>query len=85
MEALVNSFRRGRHTINMKHMILTVPEVDTREKAEKLVGKKVIFKTQTGNEIVGKIASAHGNTGAIRAIFERGLPGQSVGQKVKIE
>lgn len=69
----------------MKHMILTVPEVDTREKAEKLVGKKVIFKTQTGNEIVGKIASAHGNTGAIRAIFERGLPGQSVGQKVKIE
>ena len=69
----------------MKHMILTVSEVDTREKAEKLVGKKVVFTTQTGKEIVGKIASAHGNTGAIRAIFERGLPGQSVGQKVKVE
>ncbi len=69
----------------MKHMILTVPEVDTREKAAKLVGKKVVFTTQTGKEIVGKIASAHGNIGAIRAIFERGLPGQSVGQKVKVE
>jgi large subunit ribosomal protein L35Ae len=85
MEGTVNNFRQGRHTIKMKHMIITVPKVDTREKAEKLVGKKVTFKTQTGKEIVGEVRAPHGNNGAIRAIFEKGLPGQSIGQKVKVE
>ena len=35
--------------------------------------------------IVGKITCTHGNKGAVRVVFDKGLPGQSLGQEVKIE
>jgi len=85
MEGTIINYRRGRHTIKMNHMIIILPDVDTKEKAEKMLGKKVTFKTQTGKDIKGEIKSAHGNKGAVRAIFEKGLPGQSLGKKLKVE
>ena len=36
-------------------------------------------------EIKGKITAVRGRKGAVRVYFERGMPGQSVGAKVKIE
>jgi ribosomal protein L35AE/L33A len=33
----------------------------------------------------GKVAASHGNSGAVRVIFETGMPGQALGQKVKIQ
>jgi len=84
MKGIVNNFRQGRHTIYHNHMIISVDNVDSREKADKLVGREVTFKTQTGKTLKGKVASAHGNSGCIRVIFEKGLPGQSIGQKVEI-
>jgi large subunit ribosomal protein L35Ae len=66
-------------------MILIVASIDTKEKAEGLVDKKVTWKSPAGKEIHGKIASSHGNKGALRAIFETGMPGQAIGQKVVIE
>jgi ribosomal protein L35AE/L33A len=35
-------------------------------------------------EIKGKIASTHGSNGVLRAIFEKGLPGQAITTKVEI-
>lgn len=67
-------------------MIVSLTDVDNREKALKEIGKKVIFTTVTGNQIFGEIKAAHGNNGCVRVIFsEKGLPGQSIGQKVKVE
>lgn len=68
-------------------MVLLVPGIDNKEKAKALVGKKVVW-TSPGKEkkqITGKVSAAHGNKGAVRAIFERGLPGQSLGQEANIE
>lgn len=68
-------------------MVVVLPEVDSKEKAEKVVGKTVTW-TSPGKEpkkIVGKVSAAHGNKGAVRVLFERGLPGQSLGEEVKIE
>ncbi len=84
MEGIINNFRRAKAHQNTKHIIISMTSVDSREKAAKYVGKKVIFTTQTGKEISGEIRAAHGNKGCIRAIFERSLPGQSLGQKVKV-
>ena len=64
-------------------MIIEVEGVANREAAEKLVGKEVVYDTGK-NKISGKIASAHGNKGAVLAIFQRGLPGQSIAKKVVI-
>lgn len=69
----------------MNHMIIQINDSDNREKAAKLVGKNVVWKSPAGKEIKGKVASAHGNSGAIRVIFEKGLPGQSLSGKVEVQ
>ena len=58
-----------------------------RKEAGKLVGKNVIWTSpgKLKKKINGKISSAHGNNGLVRAIFERGLPGQAVTTEVEIK
>ena len=66
-------------------MILLVQGISNKEKAASLIDKKVTWKSPSGKEILGKIASSHGNKGAVRVIFEKGMPGQAIGQKVTIQ
>ncbi len=81
----VIQFRRGRKTIHERHFLIEIDGVSGREEAQKFVGKSVSWKSPAGKEITGKIASAHGTKGVVRAIFERGLPGQAVTTKVEIK
>ncbi len=86
-KAKVIQFRRGRKTFKPRHFLIEIPEIDTREKAMAFVGKTTEWKS-TGKEpkiITGKISSAHGGNGVVRAIFERGLPGQAIGTDVEIK
>ena len=85
MEGVIVNFRGSRRVKKGNHMIIAISGVDSKEKASKLVGKKVVWKTSAGKVMNGKIASAHGNSGALRVIFETGMPGQSIGTKVMIE
>jgi large subunit ribosomal protein L35Ae len=85
MKGTIVNFRGGRHTIYHNQMIIATEGVDSKEKAKSLVGKKVIFTSPAGKEMPGKIAASHGNKGAVRAIFESGMPGQAIGKTVKIE
>ena len=84
MEAVIASFRRGRHVQSNNHMIIYLSSVNTKEETKKLIGKSVKWKSSSGKEFKGKVASAHGNKGALRVIFEKGMPGQSLGTKVEI-
>lgn len=52
------------------------------EKAKDLIGKKVTYKTKT-KEITGKVTGLHGRKGAVKATFEKGMPGQSLSGEVK--
>jgi len=85
MQAIITNFRRGRHTQTPNQVILSVEGVSTKEEASKLVGKKVTYKTSSGKEINGEVRSFHGNSGAVRVLFETGMPGQSLGTKLNIE
>ena len=85
MEGLIVSFRRGIRTQQKYQMIVKVDSSNSREEARELINKKVIWKSIAGNEINGVISNVHGNKGALRVQFEKGLPGQSLGTKVKIE
>lgn len=83
----VIQFRRGRKTYKPRHFLIEIPGTDSREKAAKFVGKSVVWKS-SGKEaklISGKISSAHGGNGVVRAIFERGLPGQAIGTSVEVK
>ena len=81
----VIQFRRGRHTVDERHFLIEIAGVDSREKAEKLVGKGVEWKSPAGKVIPGKISGAHGNKGVLRAIFEKGLPGQAITTEVEVK
>jgi len=84
MKGIIINFRRGRKTQRTNHFVIEVEGIDSREKAKKLAGKEVVWKSPAGKEIKGKIAAAHGNSGAVRAIFEKGLPGQAVSSNVEV-
>ena len=85
MKGKVIQFRRGRHRIHERHFLIEVVGISNIDEASKLVGKDVSWKSPAGKIIVGKIASAHGNKGVVRAIFEKGLPGQAISTEVEIK
>ena len=85
MQGVIVNFRRGRKTQKTNHLIIYINSINNKEKAAELVGKAVVWKSPAGKEIKGKVASAHGNNGAVRVIFEKGLPGQSFSTKVEIQ
>lgn len=66
-------------------MILSVNSIDSKDKAKSLINKSVSWKSPAGKEIKGVITHIHGNKGVVRARFEKGMPGQSLGQQVNIE
>jgi large subunit ribosomal protein L35Ae len=80
----VIQFRRGKKTITEKHFLIEIEGVSKKEEAQNFVGKNVVWKSPAGKEINGRIAATHGNKGVVRAIFEKGLPGQAITTKVEI-
>ncbi|MGV8141315.1 MAG: 50S ribosomal protein L35ae [Candidatus Woesearchaeota archaeon] len=84
MEGTIINYRRNSTGQKMSHLIVKVQDVDSKVKAAKLVGKKVVYNTGK-KDITGKINAIHGNSGALRAVFEQAMPGQALGKKVKIE
>lgn len=81
----VIQFRRGRHTIHERHFLIEIDGIKTRKDAEKFVGKIVEWKSPAEKIILGKVSSAHGNKGVVRAIFEKGLPGQAITTEVELK
>lgn len=79
------NYRGGVNTQNTHQMILEVEGVSTKDDAEKLAGKAVEWTTPSGKKIVGKVTKPHGNKGAVRVRFEKGLPGQALGTEVEVK
>ena len=85
MNGVISNFRSSRHKQKDNQMVVHPENCDSKAKAEKLIGKIVVWTSPAKKEIKGKITFAHGNKGAVRVLFEKGMPGQSVGSKVRIE
>ncbi|MDA3856061.1 MAG: 50S ribosomal protein L35ae [Candidatus Woesearchaeota archaeon] len=86
MEGIIVNYRRGRKTQTTNQMIVLVPGTDSKETAEKLVGKTVTYvcEGKAKKEITGTISAIHGGKGAVRVHFITGMPGQAIGGSVKI-
>ena len=85
MEGVISSYKGSHKRQVPNQMIILVEGSDTKEKAAKFVGKKVTWTSPAGKELKGEVRSAHGNKGALRVLFETGMPGQALGKKVKVE
>jgi large subunit ribosomal protein L35Ae len=83
MEGTIKNYVLSRHRMTGNQMVVVVPGCDSKEKAEKFVGKKVTYPTGK-KEMVGKVSKAHGNSGALKVLFETGMPGQAIGKKVAL-
>ena len=84
MEATIVNYRMGRHNQYNNQMIIQVNNIDNKDKAKHLIGKKVLWLSPAKKELTGIIKREHGNNGALRAVFNKGLPGQALGTKVQI-
>jgi len=87
MKGLIAGFVRGRHAVTGNKMILHIEGVESRDAARKLVGKKVtwIAPGKKKTTITGTITIPHGSKGYVRALFERGMPGQSITTTAEIQ
>ena len=86
MKGTIIQFRRGRHVVHEKHFLIDLG-LKNREEASKFVGKETVWISPGKNKkiIKGKISSSHGNKGLVRAIFEKGLPGQAITTEVEVK
>ncbi len=86
MKAVIVNFRGSFKQMQGSNRLVILPEgAAKKEGAEKLVNKKITWTSPKGKIISGKITGAHGSKGAVRALFEKGLPGQALGTQAKIE
>jgi len=87
MEGTIINYRMSRHRCDGNYMVIKPVGIDSKEGAQKLIGKIVSWITpgKEKKEIKGKIVNFHGRNGAVRVLFEKGLPGQALGTKVKIQ
>ncbi|MCS7120454.1 MAG: 50S ribosomal protein L35ae [Nitrososphaerota archaeon] len=83
IKGVVLAYRKGPKTQKPKECLLRFPNIDTREEAAKLIGRKVAWPLAP-KRCIGKILATHGKNGVVRARFRRGLPGQVLGTYVEI-
>ena len=74
----------GMRTQRNKQILVKIDQVDDKNKAAKYIGRKVTWKTPSGNTITGKVVSVHGGNGVLKANFRKGLPGQAIGKELNI-
>ena len=87
MKGTIVNFRRGKHRTSGNQLVIKVKGIEKREKTATLIGKSVLWEAPGKNkkQMKGKITYAHGNKGAVRALFETGMPGQCLGEEVEIK
>jgi len=84
MKARITNYRRGKRTQKLNQIILEPEKAKSKEDAAKLLGKKAEWTTTSGKKLTGEITRVHGNSGAVVARFEKGLPGQAIGTEIEI-
>ena len=85
MHGVVIHFRRSKHRTSTNQMIVQPEGSSNLESATSLVGKNVAWKSPAGKVLAGKVRAPHGRKGCVRVLFETGMPGQAIGQRVEIQ
>jgi large subunit ribosomal protein L35Ae len=78
------NFRQGMFRQYPHHILIRIPGIDSSSSAAKYIGKKVIWHSESGKKLVGKILRTHGRNGVLISRFRKSLPGQAIGSSVEI-
>lgn len=79
----VMNYRIGIRTQRSDECLVQFTDISNAAKAGQLIGRKVVWKYRNVKR-VGKIMGFHGNNGAVRIKFKKGLPGQALGTAVEL-
>ncbi len=80
---IISNYRLGNKTQRNKECLIKVSDEGASE-PNRLIGWNVGWPLEEP-KICGKIVCPHGRTGTLRARFSRGLPGQAMSTRVKIQ
>ena len=78
------NFRQGMFTQYPHNILMRIPGIDSSNSAAKYIGRKVIWRSESGKKLVGKVVKTHGRNGVLMSRFRKGLPGQAIGSSVEI-
>jgi large subunit ribosomal protein L35Ae len=78
------NFRQGMFRQYPHNILIRIPGIDSSNSAAKYIGRKVIWRSESGKKLVGKIVKTHGRNGVLLSRFKKGLPGQAIGSSVEI-
>ena len=81
-EGLILNYRLGGKTQYPTQCLMKVLGVEPSD-AKRMIGSKVGWPVDDP-KICGKIIGVHGRTGTLRVRFNRGVPGQALGSRVRI-
>ena len=84
LKGTIINYRRARHHQYLKHILIKFNGYDNDKNAAELIGKEVQWITRSGKSLKGKIRATHGKNGVVRVIFEKAMPGESLGTEVTI-
>ena len=78
------NFRQGMFRQYPHNILIRIPGIDNSNSAAKYIGRKVVWHSQSGKKLVGKVVKTHGRNGVLISRFRKGLPGQAIGSSVEI-
>jgi len=84
MIATVVDFRKTGRTGQYNQVLVVSRGVDSGQLACRLLGKRAVYTTPSGNTMKGKVTSLHGKNGLFRVRFAKGLPGNAIRKRIEI-
>lgn len=78
-------FARSRRVQQNNVILIRFPTIGDFGQASRLVGRTVAWTSKSGHKLRGKIFTAHGKNGVVKARFRHGLPSQGIGTEVILE
>lgn len=84
VNGIIKNFRLGPRTQRQNQFVVDLAGND-KKKSSALIGKKAVWQTESGKEIVGKVTGLHGAKGSVKVRFDKSLPGQAIGTEILIK